>query len=135
MAEFPQSRTLNNCQKIDLGDISASLVPYEEPEVDPDEDNYHPVMRNYTKMDVKVEEISGLCLSEDKSFLWAVGDQGLLSKVSFDGKATKVWTHDADMEGVTLDPRTGNLYIAIEGSQKIYQVDAPEDHLLCPGCS
>ena len=126
VAEFSQNRTLSNCQNIDLGDITSSLVPYEEPEDDPDKDPYHPVMGDYTKMDVNVVEISGLCLTEDKTALWAVGDQGVLSKVDFNGKATKVWTHDADMEGVTLVPETGNLLIAVEGSQKVYEVYAPD---------
>lgn len=83
-------------------------------------------MPDYTVMDVNVEEISGLCLSSDKSFLWAVGDQGLLAKVTFDGKVTKILEQDADMEDVTLDPTNGNLYVAIEGDQVVYRVNAPE---------
>lgn len=71
-------------------------------------------------------EVSGLCLSKDNSFLWAVGDQGSLYKVTFDGVATEHWYHDADMEDITLDSSTGDLYVAIEGSQKIYFIASPE---------
>lgn len=87
--------------------------------------NYKPVMGAYTEMKVSVPEMSGLCLSQDKSFLWAVGDEGIVSKVSFEGVATTVWTTDADMEDVTLDPETGDLYVAIEGDQQVRKVKAP----------
>lgn len=85
-----------------------------------------PVMGDYTVMDVDVEEISGLCLSSDKSFLWAVGDEGLLAKLSFDGSVEKVLEQGSDMEDVTLDPQTGDLYLAIEGEQCVYRVNSPE---------
>jgi len=125
-ASFPSSVTFENCKSVKIGDITSKLEPYEEPVDTISSGTYQPVMGNYTKMDVSVPELSGLCLSSDKSFLWAVGDEGRLAKISFDGKTTNVWTHDADMEDVTLDPVSGNLYIAIEGAQKIYQVNAPD---------
>lgn len=86
-----------------------------------------PVMGAYTRYKLdNVMELSGLCLSSDKSFLWGVGDQGTIYKISFQGVATEHWYHEADMEGVTLDPSTGDMYIAIEGSQKIYFLPAPD---------
>ncbi len=86
-----------------------------------------PVMGSYKKFDLSgVTELSGLCLSKDGDFLWGVGDQGNIYKITFDGKASNHWYHDADMEGITLDPETGDMYIAIEGSQKVYLVAAPD---------
>ena len=86
-----------------------------------------PVMGSYTKYKLdNVTELSGLCLSADGSFLWGVGDQGNIYRISFSGTATNHWYHDADMEGVTMNPDTKDLYIAIEGSQKLYLVAAPD---------
>ena len=86
-----------------------------------------PVMGSYKKMTVPdAIELSGLCLSADKSFLWGVGDGGTLYQIGFDGTVTTVWTHSADMEGITLHPTTGDLYIAVEGEQKVYKVPVPD---------
>jgi GH18 family chitinase len=75
----------------------------------------------------KVEELSGLCLSKDGDFLWGVHDKGTLYRINFDGSFVQQWYHDADMEGVTLDPSTGDLYIGLESSSKsAYKVPAPD---------
>lgn len=85
-----------------------------------------PVKGTYKTYNIpQIPELSGLCLSKDKDFLWGVGDQGQLGKITFEGKATKHWYHDADMEDVAINPETGDMYIAIEGSQKVYKVPAP----------
>jgi chitinase len=73
-----------------------------------------------------VEELSGLCLSKDEDFLWGVHDKGTLYRINFDGSFVQQWYHDADMEGVTLDPSTGDLYIGLESSSKsAYKLPAP----------
>ncbi len=73
-----------------------------------------------------VQELSGLCLSSDGTFLWGVGDEGKVYKINFDGTASLHWEHSADMEGVTMNPETKDLYVSIEGEQKVYQIYAPE---------
>lgn len=86
-----------------------------------------PVMGTYTKHNVSVEEISGICLNADKTALLAVGDQGVLKEIDPATMNVKnIWSRDADLEGITLDPRNNNLYLAIEYSQKVYQLDAPD---------
>lgn len=86
-----------------------------------------PVMGTYTKKNVNVEEISGICLNPDKTALLAVGDQGVLKEIDLTTMAVKtLWTRDADMEAITLDPRTNDLYLGIEYSQKVYKLDAPD---------
>lgn len=86
-----------------------------------------PEMGTYTKHSVSVEEISGICLNADKTALLAVGDQGILKEINPETMAVKnIWSRDADLEGITLDPRNNNLYLAIEYSQKVYQLDAPD---------
>jgi hypothetical protein len=91
-----------------------------------------PVQGSYTRIvfDSNVVELSGLCLSLDKTFLWGVGDEGYLYKFSnLDGAVTgitaeTVWTYSADMEGVTINPSNGDLYLAIE-PKRVYKVTSP----------
>lgn len=84
-----------------------------------------PVQGDYVRYAVDIEELSGLCLHTDGSFLWGVGDPGTLAKISFDGKVRKVMTRSFDMEGITIDPETGDLYICCEPAS-VYKVVAPD---------
>ena len=85
-----------------------------------------PVMKGYQIFDVDVEELSGLCLNREGTALLSCGDQGIVKTISFTGEVSDLWEHDADMEGVALHPETGDIYIAVEGSQKVYALYAPE---------
>lgn len=87
--------------------ISEEFIPFENAPGTP-------VKGAYTKYDVDVRELSGLCLHTDNSFLWGVGDQGNLVKISFDGVVDKVWSKGYDMESVTIDPQTNDLYLGCE---------------------
>ena len=85
-----------------------------------------PVMGSYEKILVgDAVELSGLCLSADKSFMWGVGDTGVLYKIGFDGTVTTQYSRSVDMEGVTLDPATGDLYLAVERTQVVGKIAAP----------
>ncbi|MBO4566164.1 MAG: SdiA-regulated domain-containing protein [Bacteroidales bacterium] len=123
---FTRTEALNlkRTDVLDLGNITASLADYDGPAP---EDPVMPVMGKYTKYDIKeVPEMSGICLNNDKSFLWAVGDEGSLAQISLDGKATKLWAKGADMEDITIHPETGDLYVALEGDQKVIKIAAPD---------
>ena len=79
-----------------------------------------PVIGSYTKyvFGSNVEELSGLCFSKDKDFIWGVGDEGAIYKISLDFKT--VTTHlstGSDLEDVTLNPNTGDLYFAKEADR------------------
>jgi len=74
---------------------------------------------------VPVEELSGLCLNKDQSGLFAVGDEGALCAVSFEGGVQTLLSSRLDLEGVTLNPATGDLYLAAEGDQMVCRVPAP----------
>ena len=66
----------------------------------------------------QVVELSGICFSKDKDFIWGVGDEGAIYKISLDFKT--VTTHLAtgsDLEDVTLNPNTGDLYFAKEADR------------------
>ena len=84
-----------------------------------------PVKGSYTKYNVKLQELSGLCLNPDNSFLWGVGDQGNLVKLDFEGNVERVLSKGYDMEGVTINPATGDLYLGCEANY-VYKVLAPD---------
>lgn len=84
-----------------------------------------PVKGGYQKYNVDLAELSGLCLHTDRSFLWGVGDQGEVVKLDFEGKIEKVFKQSLDMESVTIDPATGDLYLGCE-SNWVGIVKAPE---------
>ena len=103
---------LKRGEMLSLGNISPRLEEYTGPAPEMPK---MPVLNKITRIDVKeVPELSGLCLTADGSALWTVGDNGWFGQVSFDGKVTKYWTKSADMEGITIDPSNGDLYIANE---------------------
>lgn len=88
--------------------------------------NAVPVMGDQIQVfDVDVEELSGLCFDIDSTGLLSCGDQGVVKKVSFTGEVGEILVRDADMEGITLDPATGDLYLAVEGCQEIHRMAAP----------
>ena len=72
-----------------------------------------------------VVELSGLCLSKDKDFLWGVGDNGNLYKIGFDGSFENHWYEKSDLEGITLDPSTGNLYLDAE-PYRVFKMTPPD---------
>ena len=61
-----------------------------------------------------VVELSGLCLSKGKDFLWGVGDNGHVYKINLDGSYSLHTDLDTDLEGVTMHPDTKDLYVCIE---------------------
>ena len=73
-----------------------------------------------------VPELSGLCLSKDGDFLWGCDDNGGLYQINFDGTFKLHWDKSAEMEGLTMDPATGTMYIGLEDtSNSGYIVPAP----------
>ena len=87
--------------------------------------NSMPVMGSCQVISTKVEELSGLCMNQDTTGFWAVGDEGDLCQVSFSGIVTRVLHTRLDFEGVTIDPATGDLYVVVEGDQMVCRIAAP----------
>ena len=109
---------------------------WERPEdnIEPGKPANLPVMGKHTKFVLgakgegvdRVEELSGLCLSKDGDFLWGIHDKGTLYRINFDGTFQKQYYHQADFEGITMDPATGDLYIGLESTSKsAYKIAAP----------
>ena len=136
---WPVCYTVNEDTKLkvgtvtDLGDISASLTKYEgsAPKM--------PEITGHQRFDVKLTELSGLCLSTDGTFLWGVGDGGELAKITFTGevlnkvslgnkykdKDGRDRSRSLDAEGLTLNYDTGDLLIAGE-AQHVFCIPANE---------
>lgn len=120
---YSEAVSLENDSHLDLGNITSATQSYNGPKPESPE---MPVIKGFTSFTVTVPEISGLCFTADGSALWAVGDNGYLGQVTFDGECTRFWSRSADMEGITIHPETGDLYIALEdGSQAVARVKAP----------
>lgn len=85
-----------------------------------------PVMGEYDIYEVDIKELSGLCLSRDGKSLLACGDKGVVKSISFDGQTSDLWVYASDMEGVTVNPSDGDVYLAIEGAQEVHLLSAPD---------
>ena len=72
----------------------------------------------------RFSEPSGICWHSVRKTLFVVGDAGDICEIKTDGtliKQKRVRT--ADFEGVTHDPSSGLLYIAVEGEEAILEMD------------
>jgi uncharacterized protein YjiK len=72
-----------------------------------------------------LKEPSGIVYHPVRKTLFVVSDEGDLYEIQTDGKllahkAPKKWR---DLEGITFDPSTGLLYVAVEGEERILEVD------------
>jgi hypothetical protein len=75
-------------------------------------------------------EPSGICWHAQRGTLFVVGDEGDLCEIKTDGTLVKKkHIRSADFEGITHDPSTGLLYIAVEGEERILEID-PETFAL-----
>ena len=114
-----QNGTLKAGKVLELGDITSKLEAYTGPEPK------MPEMGKRTKYTVSFNELSGLCLSTDGTFLWGVDDNGGLGKFSFDGEVLYKKSFGGEWEGITLDPATGDLLIGNEEPVSVYRMAAP----------
>jgi hypothetical protein len=71
-------------------------------------------------------EPSGLCYHPTRRALFLVGDEGDIAEMTPAGKIRRqklLFGRKRDLEGVTVDPATGRLYVAIESWDGIVEVD------------
>ena len=74
--------------------------------------------------DIKFKEPSGVTYHPQRDTLFVVGDSGMLTEVKTDGtlvRQEKVMG-GGNFEGVTVNPVTGLLYVALEGHDKILEI-------------
>jgi uncharacterized protein YjiK len=67
-------------------------------------------------------EPSGIVYHPQRDSLFIVGDEGDIGEVSTDGKLLRQFHLGGDLEGVTVDPKTGLLYVVREGHEVIFEV-------------
>ena len=69
-------------------------------------------------------EPSGICWHAQRRTLFVVGDEGDICEMATDGSLlkTKQVRDGADFEGLTCDPATGWLYVAVEEAESILEV-------------
>lgn len=69
-------------------------------------------------------EPSGIVFHPLRGTLFAVSDEGTVCELSTDGVKRNLRTiRQADFEGITVHPATGKLYVAVEGEEKILEID------------
>jgi len=70
-------------------------------------------------------EPSGLVYHPGQGLLFAVGDEGHIARMRRDGSEPqkKILREGADLEGITVNPLTGLLYVAVEGEEKVLEVE------------
>ena len=117
---WPVSYSVNEQTKLkmgeiaNLGDITDALEPYDGPKPQ------MPEMGKYTMYSVAFNELSGLCVSEDGDFLWALGDGSEIAKISFSGEVLKkanlktTTGSTIDSEGISVNYDTGDILIGGE---------------------
>ena len=69
-------------------------------------------------------EPSGICWHTQRKTLFVVGDAGDVRELTTEGSVImEKHVRNADFEGITHDPATGLLYIAVEGAESIIELD------------
>lgn len=119
---YSEEAKLKPGQILELGDISGQLEPYEGGKP------HMPEVVNVTKYAVSFNEFSGLCLSEDASFLWTIDDNGKLGRIDLTenvGTVLESWSLGGDPEGISIHPETGDLIIGNEEPVSVGIVKAP----------
>jgi uncharacterized protein YjiK len=68
-------------------------------------------------------EPSGICYHAHRDTLFVVGDEGEVAEIQKDGTPVANTMIGGDLEGITVVPETGLLYIAVEGEDVILEFD------------
>ena len=75
-------------------------------------------------------EPSGIVFHPIRKTLFVVGDEGDICEITTNGKLlNQKHIRDADFEGITCSPKTGLLYIAVEGDEVIVEVIPETFHI------
>lgn len=95
---------------------------------------YKPVMGAVTEINTTCKEPSGICLApKGDGFLVASDDDGI-HHVTWTGTTTNFYNGKFDCEGVTIDPKTKDVYYVVENKQEVHRLVAPDykkDELIC----
>ncbi|MDP8223162.1 MAG: SdiA-regulated domain-containing protein [Candidatus Lernaella stagnicola] len=69
-------------------------------------------------------EPSGIVYHRERDTLFVIGDEGDIAELTREGKflQRKILDASRDLEGITYDPATGLLYVAVEDREEILEV-------------
>jgi uncharacterized protein YjiK len=83
----------------------------------------YPVVDSFSKS--HTDELSGVLFHPQRNTLFAVRDNGQIIEMETDGTIIRaeIVQKKADFEGITVNPQTGLLYVAVEGNEVILEVD------------
>lgn len=78
----------------------------------------------YSVYSTGVKEFSGVCYNQAKTALLAVSDLGEIYEINFDGTTRQELPYKGnnDFEAITMNPQTGEIYLADERVNKIYKL-------------
>ena len=77
---------------------------------------------NITKS--RIAEPSGIAYDSARRSLFVVDDSGSIYEVQLDGTVVRSrMLNELDIEGITVNPETGFLYVAVEGDETILELD------------
>lgn len=68
-------------------------------------------------------EPSGIIYHPSRGSLFVVSDEGAIEEIRLDGERLSLTRVPGDLEGLTIDPQTGLLYIVAEGEDVILEFD------------
>lgn len=71
-----------------------------------------------------VPELSGICFSADSSSFFAVSDRGGLYCIDASGKARLLSSTSYDLEGVTVNRKTGKVYLIAEKQSALLKYES-----------
>ena len=74
----------------------------------------------------EVPEPSGVVYHPGRKSLFVVSDEGYLAEVSTAGRFLRKERIRGDLEGITIDPESGLLYVAREGADEILEIRADD---------
>jgi len=72
-----------------------------------------------------LNEHSGIVFHPERGTLFLAGDEGYVYEITKEGELLHYVqvVALADFEGITMDPSTGLLYVAVEGEEKVLELD------------
>lgn len=91
-------------------------------------DRYRPVMGQITEFIATCKEASGICLAPNGDGLLVASDTDGIHHITWDGQVSDFYVHGGwfDCEGVTVDPKTKDVYYVFETKQEVHRLAAPD---------
>ncbi len=86
------------------------------------------IEKDYMEFSTSVIGFSGICFSKDKSSFLVASDKLGLYELNFDGSTKRQFKYSGhkDLEGITINPTTGIIYVADETNMTLNQLSDDE---------